>query len=385
MEFDLLQTMAGDLMLAGVLFVLFAYVARLSQHLRGIASWGCAHFVYSLGATLLDGAAPALTVAGYPGPAQMLLNGGAALACGGMVGLGWSIIQFTRQRPLERWELALMPLALALSLAAWALDGTIYGQSIALSIVEVFVLGLMAWHLRQLRRRPDRLPARMMLVGCALLIVLYGSVAPGWLAGGSGYDEIWVGADLSLWFMLNFCMLMLTSFRAAESLRQSAMYDPLTGALNRRGLQVELQMRLSRRPAPSWRAVIALDLDHFKAINDEHGHLMGDLVLRRFGDAVRECIRGDDLFSRLGGEEFAVVLVGPHARAAGLLADRIRERVAGLAFAPPAPPMRVTVSVGVCISSADDALADIMHRADEALYAAKRRGRNRVESLAPGV
>src|SRR5690606_35776572 len=100
------------------------------------------------------------------------------------------------------------------------------------------------------------------------------------------------------------CMLMLASFRAAEPLRRGALFDPLTGALNRRGLDNELQSHGGGSPSEQGLAVIALDLDHFKAVNDDHGHEAGDLVLQRFSDVVRGCIRSEDLFARLGGEEF---------------------------------------------------------------------------------
>ncbi|MCR8526376.1 GGDEF domain-containing protein, partial [Escherichia coli] len=142
---------------------------------------------------------------------------------------------------------------------------------------------------------PDRVPARLMMLGCAALFVLYGADLSNALTGRYGPNQAWVNADLSIWFMLNFCMLMLTSFRASESLRLSALFDPLTGALNRRGLQSELRARVEPKPVGTGLAVLALDLDHFKSINDRHGHATGDLVLQRFSDTVRGCIRGDDL------------------------------------------------------------------------------------------
>src|SRR5690606_37454141 len=142
-----------------------------------------------------------------------------------------------------------------------------------------------------------------------------------------GPNESWVNIDLSTWYLLNFCMLMLTSFRAAEAFRQSAMFDPLTGALNRRGLNVELAARRNRIGPSRKLAVIALDLDHFKAINDAHGHQIGDLVLQQFSEAVRGSIRSNDLFARVGGEEFIVVLREVDYDDARHMAERIRERV----------------------------------------------------------
>lgn len=376
---DIYHVLLSDCLLAIVLFGLFWYVAHLSRNLRGIITWGSAHLVYTLGATLLDAIAPVLIVSGQAATARILINVGSLLACVGMVGLAWSIIQFTRQRPLSRWEIGLMPFAMGLSLLAWALRGTTEAQGIALSSVEILALCLMAWHLRDLRHRPERLPAQLMMGGCMALVVLYGSVVPGWFNGRFGIDPIWVSADLSVWFMLNFCMLMLTSFRAAEWLRHGALYDLLTGVLNRRGLDAELQSLIDRMPMDSGLAAIALDLDHFKSINDRFGHETGDVVLQRFAAIVHACLQDRGLFARLGGEEFVVLLAGAEAALAPELAECIRERISGAPFPSPGAQIRVSVSLGVCQGGTlRDSFADLLRTADQALYDAKRSGRDRV-------
>jgi len=376
---DIYHVLLGDCLLAVVLFGLFWYVAQLSRNLRGIITWGSAHLVYTLGATLLDALAPVLAGSGQATAAQISLNLGSLLACAGIVGLAWSIIQFTQQRALSRWEIGLMPLAVGLSVLAWALRGTTEAQGIVLSAVEILSLCLMIWHLRDLDQRPDRLPARLMMGGCVALVLLYGSVMPGWLDGRFGIDPIWVSVDLSIWFMLNFCMLMLTSFRAAESLRHGALYDLLTGVLNRRGLDAELQTRIDRMPADSGLAAIALDLDHFKSINDRFGHETGDGVLQRFATIVHGCLQGQGLFARLGGEEFVVLLAGAEATLAPELAERIRERISNTPFASPGAQIPVSVSLGVCQGGTlRDSFADLLRTADQALYDAKRGGRDRV-------
>lgn len=379
MNNDVYHVLLSDCLLAVVLFGLFWYVAHLSRNLRGIVTWGSAHLVYTLGATMLDAFAPALAEDGRTAAAWYSMNLGSLLACAGMMGLAWSIIQFAQQRALRRWEIALVPFAIALSLLAWALRGTTEAQGIALSSVEIVALCLMIWHLRSVRERPGRLPARLMMGGCAALVLLYGSVIPGWLDGFFGIDSIWVSADLSIWFMLNFCMLMLTSFRAAESLRHGAMHDSLTGLLNRRGLDAELQSRVDRMPADSGLAVIALDLDRFKSINDRHGHETGDAVLQSFAAIVQDCLQAQGLFARLGGEEFVVLLSGSDSARAPLLAERIRERVSATPFQAADASIPISVSVGVCHGgSLRDSFADLLRTADQALYDAKRGGRDRV-------
>lgn len=378
MSGSVLLTLLSDCLLAIVLFVLFWYVARVSRHVQGILTWGTAHLIYTVGATLFDAGTSSANASGYAGVARVTAHLGSIILCIGMAGLGWAIVLFVRRRPLHRAEFAMIFVAAAIPLLTWVGGGDWNAQSVALNCVELLVLLWMGWHLRDLHEDPYRLPARMMMVGCALLVILYGSVIPGWSLSEFGFDEIWVNVDLSIWFMLNFCMLMLSSFRAAESLKLSAMFDPLTGALNRRGLHAELAALPDRRDLAL--SVVAIDLDHFKAINDHHGHDAGDRVLQRFSDMVRAQLRDDALFARLGGEEFAVVLPGIHADAAGRIAERIRAQMQKLEFNPSSGrPFRVTISLGVVArQSPDQTFAELMRRADEALYAAKHGGRNRV-------
>ncbi|MCR6663926.1 MAG: GGDEF domain-containing protein [Luteimonas sp.] len=278
MTTDFYNLLLSDCALALILLGLFWYVSRISRGLRGIALWGVAHLVYSLGASMLDGTAQEFARTGNAEATFWIAGIGGMLACAGLVGLGWSIVLFVQQRPLKGLELALMPLCVGLSLAGWVFWGTADAQGAAMSATEVVVLALMFMQLRQLDTPPDRLPAQLMMAGCVVLSLLYGRDLWNALTGNYGPNEAWVNIDLSTWYLLNFCMLMLTSFRAAESLRQSAMFDPLTGALNRRGLNAELG-NFRRKPAGAkGLAVIALDLDHFKSINDRHGHQTGDLV-----------------------------------------------------------------------------------------------------------
>lgn len=155
-----------------------------------------------------------------------------------------------------------------------------------------------------------------------------------------------------------------------------ALQDGLTGLPNRRAFDERLREFLARgRDA---RVLALADLDHFKAINDRHSHMVGDEVLRRMGELLRRGVRDVDFAARIGGEEFALLLAGVDAGNALALCERLRELVAGHDWTTLAPGLRVTLSIGLAeVRPGDDGAAVLVH-ADRALYAAKAAGRNRV-------
>jgi diguanylate cyclase (GGDEF)-like protein len=148
--------------------------------------------------------------------------------------------------------------------------------------------------------------------------------------------------------------------------------------LNRRGFDERLRRLLSRSAAqPPLLAV--LDVDHFKRINDSHGHAVGDAVLSGVGARLHDALRPLDVAVRLGGEEFAVIWLSPEAGGEQRLGERLREAIAGRPFETAAGPLAVTVSVGVAQARGpEEAPEALFSRADAALYEAKRGGRNRV-------
>ncbi|WP_142810676.1 PAS domain S-box protein [Tepidiphilus olei] len=164
-----------------------------------------------------------------------------------------------------------------------------------------------------------------------------------------------------------------------ETLRRQAETDPLTGLANRRAFFEALRRYEIAVRQGDCASILMLDLDHFKRINDHYGHAVGDEVLRRFADVLRDTVRGGDMPARIGGEEFAVLLPHTGFEGALTLAERIRSAVAQRCSLPEHPELQVTVSVGVSELSAQDAAADrALVRADAALYEAKARGRDRV-------
>ena len=169
--------------------------------------------------------------------------------------------------------------------------------------------------------------------------------------------------------------------QALEQIRQLATHDDLTGLLNRRAMLDRMQLEQHRSLRSGSPLLIAqLDIDHFKAVNDTHGHAAGDLVLQSFADTVRRNVRDTDVLARWGGEEFVLLLCATPAADAVALMERLRQAVQAMQVSVPqgGGPITVTVSIGLARHTPADPLAGTLERADQALYAAKAGGRNRV-------
>jgi diguanylate cyclase (GGDEF)-like protein len=177
-------------------------------------------------------------------------------------------------------------------------------------------------------------------------------------------------------------MQMMASFAALVvdelELRRIAQTDHLTGAATRRGFVLELEKQIARMKRSGMAsALILLDVDHFKKVNDTFGHPAGDAVLRTLAERLRQTMRTSDTLGRLGGEEFGILLPDVDGKAAFEWAERARLAVAAQPLMEE-PELRVTISLGVCAMKEVAAPAEWIAAADAALYEAKRTGRNRV-------
>ena len=195
----------------------------------------------------------------------------------------------------------------------------------------------------------------------------------------------WTAIALGGLLMVVLSGVVVRQITKARRLRLLAMTDPLTGLANRRhtdyrGNEAFKMARLTGRPF----CVLAIDIDHFKAVNDTHGHAVGDTVLQRVGRECQRTLRQNDLIGRIGGEEFVGLLPETSLEAAVQVAERIRGGVAALDLDDLVPGLRVTISLGVAaLVRHDGDFASLLDRADKALYRAKESGRDRVEVAGP--
>jgi len=216
-----------------------------------------------------------------------------------------------------------------------------------------------------------------------MLPIVFGDLMDG--LGTNPHAGIWVAvfaAELVFYAIGTvFIIFMLVSERTLAIHKTAASVDPLTGLLNRRGFG-EATARMIEREAKAGRpiTVMIFDIDHFKSVNDTHGHATGDDVLKVFADTAVGALRITDLLGRVGGEEFAALL--PCAMDEALLAaERVREAFERSGVAIDGAPLATTVSIGVAGGPAYTELDVLMASADTALYRAKRGGRNRVEAV----
>ncbi len=167
------------------------------------------------------------------------------------------------------------------------------------------------------------------------------------------------------------------------SLRQQerlAMLDPLTGIPNRRVLfEGSAQIFNDARRRRTGLAMVVMDIDHFKTINDTYGHAVGDIVIKAVADIIRDSAGGNEIVARLGGEEFAILMPDVSLATASARTELVRIRISGLTFAQ-MPGRTVTISAGVALAhpQSEATIHSVLERADHAMYSAKESGRNRV-------
>ncbi|AVR96294.1 GGDEF domain-containing protein [Pseudoduganella armeniaca] len=304
--------------------------------------------------------------AGHPGARVRLLRG-VALAIGAYIAVhlafGRSPEAAAAAAPWVAVLLAAMAAAFHLSASAalargW-LGATLLRRLLAAVNVVLAAVPLAAALLAALN--PDWLPVAPVQLLPGVLFILLGALA----VNGAG------------------CLLLGRDTLQAELDRLETV-DPLTDVPNRRGFYHGLApwLALARRPGQPT-ALVIVNLDGFKRVNDHYGHAVGDVVLKTLVDAVRRQLREADMIGRLGGAEFALLLPRTGLPEATLVAERIRVAVAALPVKAERAVINLTMSMGVTTIRAEDSTVSLFKRADEALQAAKLRGRNQVVAAEP--
>jgi diguanylate cyclase (GGDEF)-like protein len=250
-----------------------------------------------------------------------------------------------------------------------------------------FIIALYVFCAAVVLLRPREAPLLQRIIGINNIVFALAIWA--WLGFEGGYPGTSATPVIGLAYVASYLLMIVNGFgflllckqKDDAQMRRLATIDSLTGMLNRRAFferadnARQLAMRL-RKPI----ALLMLDIDHFKQLNDGFGHACGDEALRMFADTARGALRDHDLIGRLGGEEFALALPGTTLDGALEAAERLRLAVAHAPMLGCAPTYRMTVSIGVVMIDAFEELTAALARADHALYAAKTGGRNRVEA-----
>ncbi|WP_208249659.1 GGDEF domain-containing protein [Rhizobium sp. T1470] len=235
---------------------------------------------------------------------------------------------------------------------------------------KLFSAGLLAW---------------LYMPTAAIFLVRSLLAASGRISGpgvfGDNPVHSWMAATALVFLVLrSMVIVLMAAERSRNKLIDLAHRDPLTGALNRGGLA----QRLLFRRAQSF-ALLAIDIDNFKQLNDQHGHVLGDDILRLFARVAQAVLRPGDLLSRQGGDEFLAVLKDMPDAEAVQTAESIRLAFSAAVMQVPGLAVFPTLSIGVAASGETGVdFEQLLRKADEALYASKRRGRNRVEASAKG-
>ncbi|WP_162455186.1 sensor domain-containing diguanylate cyclase [Pseudoxanthomonas kalamensis] len=198
---------------------------------------------------------------------------------------------------------------------------------------------------------------------------------PGWMEYGMPLMLAFTGVVMAL----GLADRTLTMRRERDSAKEHAERDYLTGVLNRGGIEYRLDWAIinTRREGLPL-SVLFMDIDHFKRVNDHHGHGVGDSCLRAVVRAISEELHYGDQLGRLGGEEFVLGLPGADGEDALQTAERLRRKIESNCREVEGAPVYITVSIGVAESNPADTVASLIRRADQAMYAAKHAGRNRV-------
>ena len=351
------------------------------QRREGIGLWALALVVYASAYALVLARAQMPQALNFVLSNTFLTMALALLAC--------AIAEFHAQ-PLPRLPVAIPVVATAALTAAYS--DSYHARLLVTSSIWAAQLALVVWGLWRPRAPEQRRGALLISAAlgfqCALLLA-----RTAWFLGhplpsddflhGDAISKLALTSSHAVLVLASLGFVLLTKDRADAVNRHLASNDTLTGIANRRLLLQTLAREVARavRQRESY-AVLMVDVDHFKAVNDRLGHTGGDAVLQHIAHLLKSHLRAQDLAGRWGGEEFVLLLPGTSATGAQMVAEKLRQLVERTPCIHQGEAIHVTVSVGRCAEELGpgDEPGHLIEAADKALYAAKRGGRNRVES-----
>lgn len=309
-----------------------------------------------------------------------------ALSITAIISLAWSMCRRMRQ-PVPMWLWIAGGLGTVgivyLSDHAQDVSASLFAVNAYCGVVMVMGAQLMAM------RKSSKLVDRMLVVVFSVVavqffvrpvavILMSGAISTGEYRDSAGHAILIVTAAI-LTLALTGSILAATISDQIKAVEDSARIDGLSGLIMRNAFEVDARAMIeAARAAGKPVSMVIADIDHFKQVNDDWGHPVGDKVIGSFGQAVAGTIRPSDLAGRVGGEEFCILVWNCSSTAAGNLAERLRNALINLSFEGIPDGNRPTASFGVAQWGAGDAYSDVYARADAALYRAKREGRNRV-------
>jgi len=377
------RTLLFSLILTYGLSVLSMFVAssgRKSSKPDGMGKWAAAMFLETLtwGLVAARGRVPDFF--------SVIVANGLLTAAYALI---LAAVYEFQQRQLPRWQY-LVPVALTLLIAA-ILQDDIRSRFIWNGLIYGFQMVLIARALLSDRETRAGQAWRLLFGGIVMLILVLGMRAGFAFSGHIEFAQpqntsalqpiqlITFIAAMSTALLGSFGFMLLVKERTDREIMHLAMTDSLTQIPNRRALTDYAEHALARRNGLPL-ALLMIDADHFKLINDTHGHQIGDDVLCKLASLLAGRLRGQDLLGRYGGEEFCVIAPDTDTEDALVLAESLRKIIASTPFATADGEISFSVSIGIsnCPSTARRALKDMLVEADAALYDAKQTGRNKV-------
>ncbi len=380
MQLDVNTLFFVTIYVEAILGLLLLFVWIQNPSIRGVAWWGCAHLMRAISIVLF----------GMFGSVSDAISIDFANA---LLFLSFAVT-WTGARVFDGRKA--LPIYLVMGPVLWTIVSHLPTFSQALDLRILLASGIIAtytwltaYEFWRGRGEPlvSRWPAVFLLFAHGSLFLLRTPLAAflPWSSTSVVFDSVWLTAlsfeALLFTISIAFILLAMAKERTEFRHKTAAMVDPLTGIANRRSFledAAELTKRYAADTCPT--AVLLIDLDHFKSVNDRFGHAIGDRVLQIFAGKTMDVMRQSDLLGRLGGEEFAAVLYNVNREKALALAEQIRSAFAEATIEVEGYPVGATLSIGVVLhQGAPLDVPELLQQADQALYYAKEHGRNRVE------